>query len=136
MVISTASYSNPTGLLEKNSLPRCNHDCDTTVTGEWSLVKVQLSRAAVYVVAVVIGAGVAVVAAVAVVVAAVNMDTVVVAAIAAAIVVAVLVAAMVVQSKLGVAVVVVGDGSKSMVWLSTTATWFIDVNSISVIGDV
>jgi len=119
LVISTASYSNFTGLLEKNSLPRCDSDCDNRVTGEGSLAIVPISRVAVYLVAVVIESVVAVVAAV--VVAAVNMDTVVVVPIVASIVVAVVVATLVMQSRLRVVVVVLSDSSQSMMLLRITA---------------
>jgi len=103
-----ASCSDPTGLLEKNSLLGCDSVSDERVTGEGSLAQVEISEEGVYVV-----------------------KTVEVAAVEVALVV---VTAAGVESRLLAAVVVVKDASKSMASLSTAATSLIDVNNMSVVG--
>jgi len=151
--ISMASCSDPTGLLEKNSLLRCDSVSDEGVPGEGSLAIVEISEEGVYIVtAVEVAAGqVAAVEVAAVEIAAVQVATVVVAGVvvagvvAAAVVVAgvvvtavvvagVVVTAAGVESSLAAAVVVVKDPSKSMALLSTAAMTLIDVNGISVVG--
>ena len=117
--ISTASCSDPTGLLAKNSLLRCDSVSDDRVTGEGSLAIVEISEEGVYVV-------MAVVVVAAVVVAVVMVAAVVVAA--------VVVAAAGVESRLLAAVVVVKEASKSMASSSTAAMSLIDVNGMSVVG--
>jgi hypothetical protein len=104
VAISTASCSDPTGLLAKNSLLRCDSVSDDSVTGEGSLAIVEVSEEGVYVV----------------------MAVVVVAA--------VVVAATGVESRLVAAVVVVKQASKSMASSSTAAMSLIDVNGMSVVG--
>jgi len=151
--ISTASCSDPTGLLAKNSLLRCDSVSDDRVTGDGSLAIVEISEGGVYVgMAVVVAAAVvaalvvaavvvaavvvAAVVAAAVVVAAVVVAPVVVAAVVAAAVVvaAVVVAAAAVESRLVAAVVVVKEASKYMASSSTAAMSLIDVNGMSVVG--
>jgi len=111
--ISTASCSDLTGLLAKNSLLRCDSVSDDRVTGEGSLAIVEISEEGVYV-------GMVVVVAAAVV--------------AAVVVVAVVVAAAGVQSRLVAAVVLVKEALKSMASSSTAAMSLIDVNGMSVVG--
>jgi len=115
--ISTASWSDPSGLLETNSLLRCDIVSDKRVPEEGSLAIIAISKERVYVVT-------------AVVVAAVVVAAVVV----AAVVVAEVVAAAVAESRLVAAVVVVRDASKSMASLSATVMSLIDVNIKLVVG--
>jgi len=117
VAISMASCSDLLGLLEKNSLLRCDSVSDKMVTGEGLLVVLEISEKGVYVVtavavAVVVAAtavaalvGVAAVVVAAVVVAAVVVAAVVVAAVVvAAVVVAAVVAAVVVAAVVAAAV--------------------------------
>jgi len=120
--ISTASCSDPTGLLETNSLLRCDIVSDKRVPEEGSLAIIAISKERVY--------GVTAVVVAAVVVAAVVVAAVVV----AAVVVAEVVAAAVAESRLVAAVVVVRDASKSMASLSATVMSLIDVNIKLVVG--
>jgi len=117
-VISTASCRDPTGLLEKNSVLRCDSVCDERDTGEGSLAIVEISEEGVYVETAVVVAGV----------------VVVVAVVVAAVVVAAVVAVAVEELKLIAVVVVVRDALKSMASLSAAVTWLIDVNVMAVIG--
>ena len=116
--ISTASCSDPKGLLAKNSLLRCDSVSDDRVTGEGSLAIIEISEEGVYVVMAVVVAAVVVAAVVA----------------AAVVVAAVVVAAAGVESRLVAAVVVVKEASKSMASSSTAAMSLIDVNGMSVVG--
>jgi len=107
--ISTASCSDLTGLLETNSLLRCDGVSDERVAVESSLAIVEISEEGVYVVTVVME-----------VVAVVEAAAVLVAAVA--------------ESKLIAVEGVVKDGSKSMALLSAAAMSSIDVHIISVMG--
>jgi len=60
--ISTASCSDPRGLLAKNSLLRCDNVSDDRVTGEGSLAIVEISEEGVYAVTAVVVAAVVVAA--------------------------------------------------------------------------
>jgi hypothetical protein len=111
--ISTASCSDPTGLLAKNSLLWCDSVSDYRVTGEGSLAMVEISEEGVNVVT-------------AVVVAAVVVAMVVVAA--------VVVTAAGVGSRLVAVVVVVKEASQSMASSITAAMSLIDVNGMEVVG--
>ena len=110
--ISTASWSDPSGLLETNSLLRCDIVSDKRVPEEGSLAIIAISKERVYVVTAVVVAAVVV----------------------AAVVVAEVVAAAVAESRLVAAVVVVRDASKSMASLSATVMSLIDVNIKLVVG--
>jgi len=112
--ISTASCSDPTGVLEKNSQVGCDSLSDERVAGEGWLAIVELSEEGVYVVM------------------AVEVASVVV----AAVVVAAVEAAAGVEWSLVAAVVVVKEASRSMASLSTAAMSLIDVNDMSVVGYV
>jgi len=61
--ISTATCSDPTGLLAKNSLLRCDSVSDDRITGEESLAIVEISEKGVYAVTTVVVAAVVVAAA-------------------------------------------------------------------------
>jgi len=117
-----AACCNPTGLLAKNSVLRCDSVSDDRDTGEGSLAIVVISEEGVYIVMTVVVATV--------VVAAVVMAAVVVAAV---VVDAVVVAAARVESRFVAAVVVVKESSKSMVSLSTAAMALIAVNGLTVV---
>ena len=143
MANSMASCSNPTGLLEKNTLLRCDSVSDEQVTGEGSLAIVEISGEGVYLV---MAVEVAAVEVAAVEVAAVVVAGVVVAGVvadvlvlAAVVVTSVVVAGVVVTAagaeyRFVAAVAVVEDASKSMASLSTAAMSLSDVNCMSVIG--
>lgn len=112
-VIYTASCSDPTGLLERNSQLRCGIASDRRVTGEGSLAIVEMSGEGVYIVlAAVVAAG----------------------EVAALVVTVVVVATVVAVTKLVPVVVVVRDASISMASLSAAAMTWIDVNVMLVVG--
>jgi len=119
-----ASCCDPTSLLEKNSLPRCDSVSDERVTGEGSLAIVEISEERVYVV---MAVEVAAVKVAVVEVAAVEVAAVVAAALVVA---AVVVTAVGVESRIVAAVVVVKNASKFMVILGTAAMPLIDVNGM------
>jgi len=103
--ISTASCSNQAGLLEKNSLLKCDSVSDERVTGERLLALVEISEEGVYV------------------------------AMAAVVVAVVVVGAAVVgESKVVAAVLVARDASKSIAFLRIAAMSLIDVNITLVVG--